>query len=100
MEAKDTVMSPEQMVKMKHKWEIRDAQAEITFKRCQEEEREQQRIKTVGIMREVLQEERQQGRREVVEWVSKAGVSDIGSIQIYPNEWSNKLKEWGIKNGS
>lgn len=34
MEAKtwqDTVMSPEQTVKMRHKWEIRDAQAEITW---------------------------------------------------------------------
>ena len=29
---KDTLMSPEQMVGMKHKWEIRDAQAEISFK--------------------------------------------------------------------
>ena len=106
MEAKDTIMSPEDLVPYLSTTDLYSAmcadyekafgrQAEISFKAGYEE-----RDKWLSPNEtDRLEEAMMAGIMKVVEWIEGAGVSDIWSIQIYPDSLQVQKKVWGIKNG-
>jgi len=107
MEAKDTVMSKEQLdaIDLKNAesnfidalWDTARQQAEISFKAGFEEGRKV--IPTNEVQGTIYLEGKQTGIREVVEWVEEnayppAAYKDIRRFRY--DDWQAKLKEWGI----
>jgi len=110
MEAKDTVMSDEQLGEASWgKWNashlrVVEAQSEISFKAGQ------QWVWDEGIIQQTFDEGKKKGIREVVEWIDGLiiGVDnckfeerldgDKGCIVLDMNEnqWQAQKKEWGI----
>ncbi len=119
MEAKDTVMSEEQCIKVYQRAEykivdgeynrqrqaklaVAEAQAEISFKAGIEQGFKQ--IDNEGLILKSFENGRRQGIKEVVEYLRPftveapmAGVQ-LGQFIIHLErpEWRVKLKEWGI----
>lgn len=88
MEAKDTVMGQQDMIRLGGSWgmkqvRVAQAQAEISFKAGQES----------GCYAEGWAN----GIREVVEFVLLYAYDTNGDIHIIGESWQAKLKEWGIE---
>lgn len=107
MEAKDTVMSLEQMKALYTRWENLPArgtpnfidysqrhQAELSFKAGQ------QNSISLEMQGDAYCSGLMQGRKEVVEWVEEQGFySCLDPCECLTNnkEYQAKLEEWGIK---
>ncbi len=90
MEAKDTVMTKDQMEEVKY-LEIRDNPEYHDLRLLEKRDVEDKVIATkqAEISFKAGQEA---GRKEVVEWIESHG----GSLDGYRSEWQAKLKEWGL----
>ena len=117
MEAKDTVMSPADMKRIASKLtdgfrhyllpdEAAEAQAEISFKAGQKEEREKSygdiadivAKVMVNYLKPIMEKAKKVGIREVVEWVNER--QKLGYLSPHCGFgllWQAKLKEWGIE---
>ena len=100
MEAKDTVMTERQLAKLFPATgkQIREAQAEVSFKAGYEEAVKVLRKHpgVVAIVDEALKEEKQAGRKEVVEFTFLFN-RDITLNQMRAtNLYQKQMEEWGI----
>ena len=110
MEAKDTVMSPQEISKVRRQWasgqivggspenDLIKAQAEISFKVG----------KTAGVAESLISSlkaigaSRKAGIKEVMDWIKGNHVLGVGDDGLYwqcyisEQEWEAKLKEWGL----
>ena len=101
MEAKDTVMNLNQLTEEEEKHlpdmasfhNIAKAQAEISFKMGAT----QAIAKTIKPANELYHKAKQEGIKEVVEWVKKNGYDYFGDTVLDEQEWQTQLKDWGIK---
>ncbi len=101
MEAKDTVMSEEQVWAVISKCEgtatearhdVNKAQAEISFKAGEESITKLRQDE----IEDFYNEGRQAGRKEVVEWMRKYGII-METIDMHLEyQWQAQLKEWEV----
>ncbi len=104
MEAKDTVMTPQQIKELKSKkWcsparnydytveelMVAEAQAEVSFKAGYEQAKKEDLITT----NDLVADSRKAGIKEVVEWIKNHNAQPDEIL----DDWQAQLKVWGIE---